>query len=220
MCWAEAVAKVSSHSCRCVTSIRTRSMAAGIRPWKASVVPVRDSGTHHVGPHIDPWLYRATGGRWPSILGGVSTAPLMTTGAKSGQPREHQITYFHDGPDPIVTASNYGGPKHPQWYYNLKAHPECELGDEKFLATEVTDPDELRTPLWTCGAGLRRVERLSPEDRADWPSYPRLSAQTALTASTGRHRTARAFLGRHTPSRGAIAKRKRRRTNATHPAHP
>ena len=97
---------------------------------------------HHVTPRIDPWLYRATGGRYPWILGGVSTAPLMTTGAKSGQPREHQITYFHDGPDPIVTASNYGGPKHPQWYYNLKAHPECELGDEKFLATEVTDPDE------------------------------------------------------------------------------
>ena len=34
--------------------------------------------------------------------------------------------------DPIVIASNYGGPKHPQWYYNLKAHPECELGDEEF----------------------------------------------------------------------------------------
>lgn len=98
--------------------------------------------SHHLFPRIDPWLYRATGGRYPWIVGGASTAPLMTTGAKSGQPREHQITYFHDGPDPIVTASNYGGPKHPQWYYNLRAHPECELGDEKFLATEVTDPDE------------------------------------------------------------------------------
>jgi deazaflavin-dependent oxidoreductase (nitroreductase family) len=97
---------------------------------------------HHLWSRIDPWLYRATGGRYPWILGAMSTAPLMTTGAKSGQPREHQITYFHDGPDPIVTASNYGGPKHPQWYYNLKAHPECELGGEKFLATEVTDPDE------------------------------------------------------------------------------
>ena len=55
-------------------------------------------------------------------------------GCKVRATREHQITYFHDGPDPIVTASNYGGSKHPQWYYNLKAHPECELGDEKFLA--------------------------------------------------------------------------------------
>jgi deazaflavin-dependent oxidoreductase (nitroreductase family) len=94
----------------------------------------------HLFSRIDPWLSRATGGRYPWILGAPATAPLMTTGAKSGQRREHQITYFHDGPDPIVTASNYGGPKHPQWYYNLKAHPECELGGEEFLASEVTDP--------------------------------------------------------------------------------
>jgi hypothetical protein len=30
----------------------------------------------------------------------------------------------------------------PQRYYNLKAHPEYELGDEKFPATEITDPGE------------------------------------------------------------------------------
>jgi deazaflavin-dependent oxidoreductase (nitroreductase family) len=98
----------------------------------------------HAAARIDPWLYRATGGRYPSILGGASTAPLMTTGAKSGEPREHQITYFHDGSDAIAIASNYGGPKHPQWYYNLRANPECELGDEKFLATEVTDADDYK----------------------------------------------------------------------------
>ena len=97
---------------------------------------------HRIGPRIDPWLYRATGGRFPSILGGVTSAPLMTIGAKSGQPREHQISYFHDGSDVIAVASNYGGPKHPQWYYNLKANPECNLGDEKFSATEVTDAED------------------------------------------------------------------------------
>ena len=66
----------------------------------------------------------------------------MTTGAKTGQPREVQLAYFHDGPDPILVASNYGGPKHPNWYYNLKAHPECQIGDERFVATEVIDPHE------------------------------------------------------------------------------
>jgi deazaflavin-dependent oxidoreductase (nitroreductase family) len=96
----------------------------------------------HISARIDPWLYRATRGRYPSILGSVATAPLMTTGAKSGQPREVQLTYFHDGPDPILIASYGGGPKHTQWYYKLKAHPECEFGEEKFLATEVTGPDE------------------------------------------------------------------------------
>ena len=75
-------------------------------------------------------------------LGAVASAPLTTTGAKTGQPREVQLVYFHDGPDPILVASNYAGPKHPNWYYNLKAHPECQFGDERFVATEVTDPDE------------------------------------------------------------------------------
>jgi deazaflavin-dependent oxidoreductase (nitroreductase family) len=97
---------------------------------------------HNVFPRIDPWLFRATGGRYPWVLGGPSTAPLVSTGAKTGQRREHQLTYFHDGPDPILTASNYGGGKHPQWYYNLKANPQCEFGDAPFIATEVTDPDE------------------------------------------------------------------------------
>jgi len=98
--------------------------------------------SRHLLFRIDPWLYRATGGRYPRILGSMAGAPLMTTGAKSGQPREVQVTYFHDGTDPILIASYGGGPKNPQWYFNLKAHPECQLGDEKFVATEVTDPDE------------------------------------------------------------------------------
>lgn len=97
---------------------------------------------HHVNPRVDPWLSRKTGGRYPWVFGGVSTAPLVSTGAKSGLRRENQLTYFHDGPDPILIASNYGGPKHPQWYYNLKANPQCEFGDEPFTAQEITDPAE------------------------------------------------------------------------------
>ena len=69
-------------------------------------------------------------------------APLITTGAKSGQRREVQLTYFHDGNDPILIASNSARPKHPHWYYNVKAHAECEFGGQRFVATEVTGPDE------------------------------------------------------------------------------
>ncbi len=91
---------------------------------------------------IDPWLYRATGGHVTTQLWTVASAPLTTIGAKSGQPREVQLSYFHDGSDPILIASNYARPKHPQWYYNLKAHPECQFGGQNFVATVVTDPDE------------------------------------------------------------------------------
>jgi deazaflavin-dependent oxidoreductase (nitroreductase family) len=97
---------------------------------------------HHINPGIYPWLHRVTGGRYPLVLGRIATAPLVTTGAKSGQPREVQLNCFRDGNDPILIASNYGGPKHPQWYHNLKAHPDCQFGDQKFVATVVTDPDE------------------------------------------------------------------------------
>jgi deazaflavin-dependent oxidoreductase (nitroreductase family) len=93
----------------------------------------------HFSPRVDPWVSRLTNGRG---LGPVVNAPLITTGAKSGQPRQVQLTYFHDGPDPILIASNYAGPKHPQWSYNLKANPECKFGGEHFVATEVTDPTE------------------------------------------------------------------------------
>ena len=95
----------------------------------------------HVASRIDPWLYRVTGGRW-NLESSIPAATLKTIGAKSGLPREVQVTYFHDGCDAIVVASNFGGARHPFWYYNLIANPECRLGDESFTATEVTDVDE------------------------------------------------------------------------------
>jgi deazaflavin-dependent oxidoreductase (nitroreductase family) len=91
----------------------------------------------HVMPRVDPWVSRLTGGRG---FGPVVNAPLITTGAKSGRPRQVQLSYFHDGRDPILIGSNRGDPKHPQWYFNLKAHGECQFGGECFAATEVTDP--------------------------------------------------------------------------------
>jgi deazaflavin-dependent oxidoreductase (nitroreductase family) len=94
----------------------------------------------HIARHTDPYLFRLTGGR--VNMGAIINAPLISTGAKSGQPRQVQLTYFHDGPDVILLASNYGGTKHPQWSYNLKAHPDCEFGGERFSASQVTDSDE------------------------------------------------------------------------------
>jgi len=96
----------------------------------------------HVARRTDPILFRLTKGR--VNMGPIVNAPLRTTGAKSGQPREVQLTYFHDGSDVILVASNFGGSKHPQWYYNLKAHPECTFGQEPFTATQVSDDDEYR----------------------------------------------------------------------------
>lgn len=99
----------------------------------------------------------------------IPSATLTTRGAKSGLPRQVQISYFHDGRDAIAIASNFGGPKHPQWYRNLTAHPECQLGCQSFVATEVTDPDE-----------YARLYALAEQVYAGWGDY------RVKTAAVGR----------------------------------
>jgi deazaflavin-dependent oxidoreductase (nitroreductase family) len=64
---------------------------------------------------------------------------LTTTGAKSGQARTSPLMYIPDGDRLLVLASNYGAPKHPDWYYNLLAHPNVtvEVGSETYQAIAV-----------------------------------------------------------------------------------
>jgi deazaflavin-dependent oxidoreductase (nitroreductase family) len=122
-----------------------------------------------IAARTDPWLMRVSNDKVSWGMFAVPSATLRMTGAKSGQPRQAQISYFHDGSDVIAIASNFGGKTHPGWYYNLQAHPECELGGEPFLATEVTDPAE-----WTRLYGL--AER----------SYPGYADYRAATEKSGR----------------------------------
>lgn len=124
----------------------------------------------HIAAKTDPWLVRVSRGKVSWGMFAVPSATLKMTGAKTGQPREAQISYFHDGRDVIAVASNFGGGTHPNWYYNLIAHPECELGGDSFLATEVTDP----------------VEHARLYDLAE-RSYPGYSDYRAKTAAIGRH---------------------------------
>jgi deazaflavin-dependent oxidoreductase (nitroreductase family) len=70
---------------------------------------------------------RATGGRVSLAVGAMPLVVLKSTGARSGQPRETPLGYFTDGDDVILIASSYGRERHPGWYHNLLANPECEL---------------------------------------------------------------------------------------------
>ena len=95
----------------------------------------------HVAAPVDAFLLRRTGGR-VRMVGNLPTAVLGTTGAKSGQPRENPVLYFHDGDDVVLVASSFGRDKHPAWYHNAVAHPEVTLNGLPFRAVEVTDPAE------------------------------------------------------------------------------
>lgn len=72
--------------------------------------------------------FRANGGHIP---GRDSLLLLTTTGAKSGQPRVSPLAYTEDGDRYVILASKAGMPTNPDWYHNLRAHPDVtvEVGD-------------------------------------------------------------------------------------------
>ena len=100
----------------------------------------------NVASRVDPWLLRKTKGRLGMGLM-LPNALLETKGAKSGAPRANPVLYFHDGPDVVLVASSFGREKHPAWFHNLRAHPECTLGGQPFTAS-VIEGDEERARVW------------------------------------------------------------------------
>jgi deazaflavin-dependent oxidoreductase (nitroreductase family) len=103
--------------------------------------------SRRIGWKLDPILLRLTGGRLAMTLV-IPTAVLETVGARSGHPRRNAVIYFHDGPNrAVIAASNAGRPRHPDWYYNLKASPNVTLGGVSATAAIVDDPGE-QERLW------------------------------------------------------------------------
>ena len=75
---------------------------------------------------------------------------LNTIGAKSGLLRVSPVLYLADRDRYAVIASNGGSPTHPDWYYNVVAHPvfEVEVGSEKFTVKGAVAEEPERTQLF------------------------------------------------------------------------
>ena len=92
---------------------------------------------------------------------------LTTIGAKSGKIRKTPLMRVeHDG-EYAVVASLGGAPKHPVWYFNIKAHPQVELQDgattKDYAAREVFGDEK--------GVWWERAV-------AAWPDYAEYQAKT------------------------------------------
>ena len=109
--------------------------------------------------------FRGNHGR---VSGGFENAPLVlvhTTGARTGEQRVNPMMYLQDGERYLVFASKAGADTNPDWYHNLKAHPdiEIEIGDQ-FLdvhAEEIYGPErdaffERQAALFPGFAGYQR----------------------------------------------------------------
>ena len=103
-----------------------------------------------VGPRVDPWLMRKTGGRITSRLYGFPALLLVTTGAKSGARRTSPLLYVRDGDDFVVVGTNFGTENHPAWTGNLLKTPEAHItvGPETLAVTARLCDEATFTRLW------------------------------------------------------------------------
>ena len=91
-------------------------------------------------------LYEATNGQEGNLMRGRPIIVMTSVGTKSGKLRKTALMRVeHDGVYAVV-ASLGGAPKHPVWYYNLKADPHVELQDgavkRDYTAREVTGAEK------------------------------------------------------------------------------
>jgi deazaflavin-dependent oxidoreductase (nitroreductase family) len=102
-----------------------------------------------VAPRVDPTLLRLSRGR---VSSAIVTPELLLfhKGSKTGRTRTTPLTYFTDAGRVIVIASNYGGSRHPAWYYNVLANPAVTISaggyTGSFVGEEITGPE--RDRLW------------------------------------------------------------------------
>jgi deazaflavin-dependent oxidoreductase (nitroreductase family) len=71
----------------------------------------------HIGYSVITWQYAKAGGNayLPTLL-------LTTVGKRSGELRTRALPYYSDGERFVVLGSNGGGPKDPDWVWNVRAN--------------------------------------------------------------------------------------------------
>ncbi len=131
-----------------------------VRWWQRPAMPLVSSRAGawfyvHVAPPIDRLLVRLSRGQFSLALG-YPTLILTTIGAKSGQVRSTPLLFLPHEERLVLIASNGGNPRHPGWYYNLRAHPEATVfahgRTATYIAREATGAE--RDELWRKAVAL------------------------------------------------------------------
>lgn len=101
---------------------------------------------------------------------------LISTGAKTGRRRTTPLTYFTDGDRAVVVASNYGGSRHPAWYYNVLAHPRVTISAGGYTGTFVGHE--------VSGAERDRLWNLAKAFIPSYADYERLAGRRTIPVLT------------------------------------
>ena len=92
--------------------------------------------------------FRANGGKVGGWFEGATLLLLHHSGAKSGTERVNPLVYQQVGDSLAIFGSAAGGPRDPQWFRNLIAHPDAtvEVGTTTVeVRARVANPDERAT---------------------------------------------------------------------------
>jgi F420H(2)-dependent quinone reductase len=80
-------------------------------------------------PRSQAETYERTDGRQAATRHGRRIVVLTTVGARTGGLRKTALMRVEHGGQYLAVASNAGSPRHPSWYWNLRAHPVVGLQD-------------------------------------------------------------------------------------------
>lgn len=115
--------------------------------------------------------FRANGGKVASF-GDTPLIILHTIGAKSGETREIPLVVLDHDDRLVVYASAAGSPRHPDWYHNLKANPECTVEyDVESFRVRATELDE---------AERSELYELQAQQMASFYEYPAKAAPRVI----------------------------------------
>jgi hypothetical protein len=77
---------------------------------------------------VDEAILKLTKGKFSlSETLGWNIIQLTTVGAKTKQPRTLPLIALFEDERISLIASSFGRKYNPAWYFNLKAHPKCEV---------------------------------------------------------------------------------------------
>ena len=102
------------------------------------------------GLHV--FLYRLSGGKFGSEMGGFKVLVLTTKGRKSGKISSTPVGYFERDGGYLIVASNGGAVNHPSWYYNINGNPNdvtIQVNDKTMKVKPEIILGEPRKPLWS-----------------------------------------------------------------------
>ena len=92
--------------------------------------------------------FRKNKGKVGGYFEGAPVLLIHHKGARTEKIRVNPVMFLKDGDRYIVFASKSGGPTNPDWYHNLRAHPnvQIEVGDKiiDVRAEEIRGPERDR----------------------------------------------------------------------------